>query len=114
MDDVADRAHWGMTVQMEHTPRKDPLRDEGVLISELHIFYIICAAWLMMQYFSDEKFSSLENTEDPPWQMTSQTEHTTQGSTDGRQSKRSTPRIGIQWRMMQQTKHTVYSAASHE
>ena len=68
----------------------------------------------MVQYFSDEKFSSLENNEDPPWRMTPQTEHTTQRSTDGWRSKGTTPRIGIQWRMMQQTEHTVYSAASHE
>ena len=61
MDAVAQRAHQGMTVQMEHTPCEDPLTDEAALISELlHFFYIICAAWLMFQYFSDEKFSSLE------------------------------------------------------
>ena len=61
MDAVAQRAHRGMTVQLEHTPCEDPLTDEAALISELlHFFYIICAAWLMFQYFSDEKFSSLE------------------------------------------------------
>ena len=49
MDAVAEGAHRGMTVQMEHTPWEDPLTDEAALISELHIFYIICAAWLMMQ-----------------------------------------------------------------
>ena len=48
MDDVAEGAHRGMTVQMEHTAYEDPLRDEAALISELCIFYIICAAWLMI------------------------------------------------------------------
>ena len=84
------------------------------LVSELDIFYIICAAWVMMQYFSDEKFSSLENIDDPSWRMTRQTEHTTQGSTDGRRSKLTTRRIGILWRMMQQMEHTLYSSASNE
>ena len=65
MDAVAQRAHRGMTVQMEHTTCKDPLTDEAALISELRIFYIICAACLMIQYFSDEKFSSLETPRVP-------------------------------------------------
>ena len=43
MDEVADEAHQGMMVQMEHTSCEDPLTDEAALISELHIFYIICA-----------------------------------------------------------------------
>ena len=48
MDEHAEGAHQGMTVQMEHTTCKDSLTDKASLISELHIFYIICAAWLMM------------------------------------------------------------------
>ena len=48
MDGIAEGAHRGMTVQMEHTTCKDPLTDEAAVVSELHIFYIICAAWLMM------------------------------------------------------------------
>ena len=99
MDDVPEEAHQEMTVQMEHTPCEDPLKHEAALMSEFHISYIICAACLIIQYFSDEKFSSLENTEDPPWRMTPQTQHIKD------------------WdpvTMMQQTEHTVYSAASHE
>ena len=34
MDDVAKGAHWGMTVQMEHTTCKDPLTDEAAVVSE--------------------------------------------------------------------------------
>ena len=45
-----------MAVQMEHTTFEDPLTDEAVLRSELHIFYIICAACLMIRFFTDEKF----------------------------------------------------------
>ena len=56
MDGRADGAHRGMTVQIEHTTFEDPLTDEAVLRSELHIFYIICAAWLMIPFFTDEKF----------------------------------------------------------
>ena len=47
-----------MTVQMEHTTYEDPLTDEAALISELLFFYIIRAACLMFQYFSDEVFQS--------------------------------------------------------
>ena len=65
MDDVAEGAHRGKTVQMEHTTYEDPLTDEAALISELLFFYIICAACLMFQYFSDEKFSSLETPRVP-------------------------------------------------
>ena len=65
MDDVAEGAHRGMTVQMEHTPYEDPLTDEAALIRELLFFYIICTACLMFQYFSDEKFSSLETPRVP-------------------------------------------------
>ena len=65
MDDVAEGAHRGMTVQMEHTTCEDPLTDEAALISELRFFYIICAACLMFQYFSDEKFYSLETPRVP-------------------------------------------------
>ena len=64
MDAVAQRAHRGMTVKCTkstRTPCEDPLTDEAALLSELlQFFYIICAAWLMFQYFSDEMFSSLE------------------------------------------------------
>ena len=65
MDDIAEGAHRGLTVQMEHTTYEYPLTDEAALISELGIFYIICAACLMFQYFSDEKFSSLETPRIP-------------------------------------------------
>ena len=65
MDDVAEGAHREMTVQMEHTTNEDPLTDEAALISELRIFYIICAACLIFQYFSDEMFSSLETPRVP-------------------------------------------------
>ena len=34
MDDIADRAHQGMTMQMEHTTCKDPLTDEDAVVSE--------------------------------------------------------------------------------
>ena len=39
MDEHADGAHLGMTVQMEHTPCKDPLTDEVAVVSEfgLHL-----------------------------------------------------------------------------
>ena len=47
----ADRARRGMTVQKEHTPCEDPMTEEASLISELGIFYIICAAWLMVTVF---------------------------------------------------------------
>ena len=44
MDDFAEGAHRGMTVQMEHTTYEDPLTDEAALISELRIFlhYLCC------------------------------------------------------------------------
>ena len=58
MDDVAEGALQGMTVQKEHTTYEDPLTDEAALISELRFFDIICAACLMFQYFSDEVFQS--------------------------------------------------------
>ena len=48
MDNVAEGAHRGITIQMEHTPWEDPLTEEAALISELGIFYIICAAILLM------------------------------------------------------------------
>ena len=38
MDAVAERAHQGMMVQMEHTPCKNPLTDEAALMSEFHFF----------------------------------------------------------------------------
>ena len=94
MDDVAERAYRGMTVQMEHTTCEDPLTDESAFnwYVSCIFFYIICAACLMFQYFSDEKFSSLETPcKDPHWRMTPQTEHTKQGSTDGRRSQQTTP-----------------------
>ena len=37
MDLVAEGAHQGMTVQMEHTPWEDPLTDEAALISEFDL-----------------------------------------------------------------------------
>ena len=46
MDEHAEGAHRGMTVQMEHTPCEDPLTDEASLMSELDIFlcYLCCIA----------------------------------------------------------------------
>ena len=47
MDDVAEGALRGMTVQMEHTTYEDPLTDEAALISELLQFflhYLCCMA----------------------------------------------------------------------
>ena len=46
MDAVAEGAHQGMTVQMEHTPCKDPLTNEAAFISKLHFFlhYLCCMA----------------------------------------------------------------------
>ena len=38
MDYVAEGAHRGMTVQMEHTTYEDPLTDEAALMSEFHFF----------------------------------------------------------------------------
>jgi len=37
MDDIADGAHQGMTMQMEHTTCKDPLTDEAAVISEFEL-----------------------------------------------------------------------------
>ena len=34
MDNVAERVHRGMTVQMERTPCEDPLTDEAAVVSE--------------------------------------------------------------------------------
>ena len=34
MDDIADGAHQGMTMQMEHTTCKDPLTDEAAVVNE--------------------------------------------------------------------------------
>ena len=34
LDDIADGAHQGMTMQMEHTTCKDPLTDEAAVVSE--------------------------------------------------------------------------------
>ena len=34
MDEHADRAHRGMTVQMEQTTCKDPLMDEAAVVRE--------------------------------------------------------------------------------
>ena len=34
MDDIANGAHQGMTMQMEHTKCKDPLTDEAAVVSE--------------------------------------------------------------------------------
>ena len=34
MDDIADGAHQGMTMQMEHTTCMDPLTDEAAVVSE--------------------------------------------------------------------------------
>ena len=38
MDEHADGAHRGMTVQMEHTPCKDPLTDEAAVVSEFGLY----------------------------------------------------------------------------
>ena len=35
MDEHADGAHQGMTMQMEHTTCKDPLTDEAAVVCEL-------------------------------------------------------------------------------
>ena len=37
MDEHADRAQPGMTVQMEHTTCKDPLTDDAAVISEFEL-----------------------------------------------------------------------------
>ena len=34
MDEHAEGAHRGMTLQMEHTPCKDPMTDEAAVVSE--------------------------------------------------------------------------------
>ena len=34
MDDIANVANQGMTMQMEHTTCKDPLTDEAAVVSE--------------------------------------------------------------------------------
>ena len=42
MDDIAEGAHRGMTVQMEHTTCEDPVTDEAAVISEfLHLFSLV-------------------------------------------------------------------------
>ena len=43
MDDIADGAHQGMTMQMEHTTCKDPLTDEAAVVSELWLNSLV---WL--------------------------------------------------------------------
>ena len=48
MDETANGAHQGST------------EDEAVMSSELLILNIICAEWLKMEYFSDEKFSRFD------------------------------------------------------
>ena len=118
---MVDRDGWGCT---RSTPRDDGTNGaytmwgstDGWSCSGKWVAYFLHYLFCMANdaIFFRWKFSSLENNEDPPWRMTSQTEHTTQGSTDGRRSKPTTPRIGILWRMMQQTEHTVYSAAFHQ
>ena len=97
-----------------HTLRGSTERGSCTDKSELCIFYIICAAWLIVIVFFRWKVFQSWSTRDHPCQMTPQKEHTTRGSTDGGRNKQTTPRIRIQWWMMQQTEHTVYSAASHE
>ena len=45
LDDIADGAHQGMTMQMEHTTCKDPLTDEAAVISEFELnllFLLFC------------------------------------------------------------------------
>ena len=51
MDDVAEGAHQGMTVQMEHTTCKDPLTDEAAVVSEL-LFYslVFSCIWIVWLY----------------------------------------------------------------
>ena len=48
MDETANGVHQG------------PTEDKAAMSSELLISDIICAEWLKMEYFSDEKFSSLD------------------------------------------------------
>ena len=40
MEDVAEGAHRGMTMQMEHTTCKDPLRDEAAVLSECDLILL--------------------------------------------------------------------------
>ena len=40
MDEHADGAQPGMTVQMEHTTCKDPLTDEAAVVSEFDLLFL--------------------------------------------------------------------------
>ena len=56
IDDAANGAHQGSTLQMEHS--KDPKTDEAEMSSELLFSYIICDVCFNMEYFSEKRFSS--------------------------------------------------------
>ena len=54
MDEHADGAHLGMTVQMEHTTCKDPLTDEAAVVSEFGLYtpsvYLNCMFACLYKY----------------------------------------------------------------
>ena len=43
MDEHANGAHRGMTLQMEHTTCKDPMTDEAAVVSEFDFILHLCS-----------------------------------------------------------------------
>ena len=50
MEDVAEGAHRGMTVQMEHTPCEDPLTDEAAVVNEFDFILLFSLVIVRLHY----------------------------------------------------------------
>ena len=59
MDEHANGAHRGMTLQMEHTPCKDPMTDEAAVVSEFDfilLYPINCMATFLCKSLPNMQF----------------------------------------------------------